>query len=210
MSNIDEIKKLKKLLDDGIITEADFKKQKKKLLGIENDDGKVVEPSKTGKKSLDDYESELIKEAEEELENQDNDNTTDEDKKSKINEDDIYKAEKAKERARLDAEREAKKAKNEETNQTLGKVGNSTMKVIKWILAVLLWLLGIACVCTAFSSGWVYIPLGVIFILQGLMACPKITEYTQNKFSTYTKHKAIIIIITIIIWVIFVCISPSK
>ena len=211
MDKLDEVKKLKKLLDDGIIDEEDFKKKKAQLLGLSKEEIKevkeeVVEEPKTEKKeseskSLDDYEKEL-------LEQSDIEESKEEKSDTKAN-NDYYQKEKLKARAKLDAEEEIRNKRKAETKAAVDKGATKVKNVIKWILAIFLWIFGIASVCTAFDSGWVYIPLGLIMILQGCMACPKITEKAQ-KFETYTMHKTIIVIITVVLWVILACVFPTN
>ena len=54
--------------------------------------------------------------------------------------------------------------------------------------------------------------MGIIMIFQGCLACPKITDYTQNnpKFEAYNMHKTMIVIITVIVWVVLAATFPSK
>ena len=68
MDKLEEVKKLKKLLDDGIIDEDDFKRKKEEILGLSKETPKKeeikeetkveIKASKTKSKSLDDYEKE--------------------------------------------------------------------------------------------------------------------------------------------------------
>lgn len=211
MDKLEEVKKLKQLLDDGIIDEEDFKKKKAQILGISSNKTEVAEENleeieevkstKTKSKSLDDYEKELL--AQSEKEEQSNEKSV-----TKAN-DDYYQQEKLKARAKLDAEEEIRNKRKAETKAAVDKGVDKTKKIFKWILAVALWIFGIASVCTAFESGLVYIPMGLIMILQGCMACPKITEKTQ-RFEAYTMHKTIIVIITIVVWVVLACAFPSN
>ena len=208
MDKLEEVKKLKKLLDDGIIDEDDFKRKKAEILGTAKETKVEVveekEDNKTTKaksKSLDDYEKELLAQSEKE-------EASNEKSSTKAN-DDFYQQEKLKARAKLDAEEEIRNKRKAETKAAVDKGVNSTKQVFKWILAVALWIFGIASVCTAFESGWVYIPMGLIMILQGCMACPKITEKTQ-KFEAYTMHKTIIVIITVVVWVVLACAFPTN
>lgn len=123
--------------------------------------------------------------------------------------DDFYQQEKLKARAKLDAEEEIRNKRKAETRAAVDKGVNKTKRIFKWILAVFLWLFGIASVFTAFESGWVYIPMGLIMILQGCMACPKITDKTQ-KYEAYTMHKTLIVIITVVVWVVLAVAFPTN
>ena len=70
MDKLEEVKKLKQLLDDGIIDEEDFAKKKAEILGILKQEAKkeeiIEEESKkeTKSKSLEDYEKELMAQSE--------------------------------------------------------------------------------------------------------------------------------------------------
>ena len=72
MDKLEEVKKLRQLLDEGIIDEDDFKKKKAQILGLAGNNTKeeikeeTEDPkaNKTKSKSLDDYEKELVESAE--------------------------------------------------------------------------------------------------------------------------------------------------
>ena len=74
----------------------------------------------------------------------------------------------------------------------------------------MLWLMGILLISMV-DSGIINLLTGIIFLFLGSMACPKITDYTQKnlKFVTYTKHKTIIAIFTVILWIVLVSIFPT-
>ncbi len=52
-----------------------------------------------------------------------------------------------------------------------------------------------------------YLITTILFLIYGLMICPKITNYTKQ-FKTYTKYKVLIVILLIIINLIFISILP--
>ena len=205
MDKLEEVKRIKQLLDDGIIDEDDFAKKKAEILGISEQETKeeIIDEEEGKNKSLDDYEKELIAQSVTEKESTEKSQTK--------AADDYYQKEKLKVKAKLDAEEEIRAKRRSETKAAVDKGVNVTKKGLKWILAVALWIVGVASICTVFSSGWVYMPLGIIMVIQGCMACPKITEYTQNndKFQTYTMHKTMIVIITIVVWVALATAFPS-
>ena len=65
MDKLEEVKKLKQLLDDGIIDENDFAQKKAEILGIVKEETTEEEQKKeTKSKSLDDYEKELMAQSE--------------------------------------------------------------------------------------------------------------------------------------------------
>lgn len=209
MDKLDEVKKLKNLLDEGIIDEDDFKRKKAEILGLSKKEDINVSPkieekkeTKTKSKSLDEYEKELIEQSDIEDEV--------EEKSSSKNVDDFYQKEKAKARAKLDAEEEIRNKRKAETREAVNKGANKVKRIFKWILAVFCWMMGIASVCMV-GDWFMNLPEGILFLLLGCMACPKITDYTQNnsKFDAYTKHKTIIVWIIVILWIALVCIFPA-
>ena len=207
MDKLEEVKKLKKLLDEGIIDEEDFAKKKSELLGISKEITSVEKEetkkeTKPKSKSLDDYEKELMEQSENVEENIEKSNSN--------NADDYYQKEKAKIRAKLDAEEEIRKNRKAEQKVVVDKSINKTKRIFKWILAAICWMGGIACVCMV-SDWFMNLPEGIIFLILGCMACPKITDYTVNnqKLTAYTKHKTAIVWILIILWIALVCIFPA-
>lgn len=206
MDKLEEIKKLKQLLDEGVIDEIDFKNKKAQILGLYKENQraeKVVEEetkNTTKSKSLEEYERELMKQTEIE-DNRNKSNT-------KSN-DDFYQREKLKAKARLDAEEEIRNKRRAEQRKVVDKGVNKTKRILKWVLAVILWLFTISSFCIAKDSGLVYIPTGILFLVLGCMACPKITDKTQ-KYEAYTMHKIAIVWIILIIMLALVIIFPTN
>lgn len=192
---IDEIKELKQLLDDGIITREDFDKQKKKILGMPTketefiDNSIKVELKKEESKSLDDYEKELIAETERQ-----------EEKEANREKDDYYGKEKLKEKAKLDAKEEAKKEKQDQIKQNINKGATKSVRIFKWILTIFCWLMTFGSILALSQNIILYFLWAIIFALLGAMACPKITDHTQD-FSTYTKYKKWIVTVLLILFV---------
>ena len=202
MDKLNEIKKLKKLLDDGIINEEDFKNKKAQLLGLSKEKTNIQEDQKS--KSLDDYEKGLLEQIEEEKLNVDDSNSN-----NNNNNDDYYQKEKLKFKAKLDAEEEIRIKRKAETKAAIDRGTQKTKRILKWILAVFLWLAGIGSFATCSDGGLVYIPLGIIFLLQGCMACPAISDKTQ-KYNSYTAHKTFIVWITVILSIVLISVFPPK
>ena len=210
MDNLEEVKKLKKLLDEGVIDEEDFSRKKSELLGIskkknyeviEDEKVKIKKETKTKNKSLDDYKKELLEESHKVEKNIEKSNSNDID--------DYYQKEKAKIRAKLDAEEEVRKNKKAEQKVVVGKGISKAKRISKWILAIICWVCGFASVCLT-GEWFMYLPEGIIFLVLGCMACPIITDYTINnqKLILYTKTKIIVVWILIILWLILVCVFP--
>ena len=186
MDKLEEIKKLKQLLDEEIIDENDFQRKKTQILGLSEKETDRVE-TKNENRTLDDYEKELL----EQLKIQSEESETN----------DYYQQEKIKARAQLDGQ--------EEIRQKRTKGISKTKRSLKWSLAEFLWIFGIGAICIAKESGIAYIPLGILTIILGCMACPKITDKTQ-KYQAYTMHKTIIIWIIVIIWCVLCMVSGNE
>ena len=196
MDKIVEVKRLKKLLDDGIITEEDFVNQKRKIFELEEFNN-IVEDDiaiENKQKSIDDYEAELIKECE---------------TKEKDSMEEYYKKEKLKEKAKLDAKEEIRKQREEGRNKQIREGINMCKNIFKWILTIFLMLMGIGSFISIAEVGIIYLASGILFILLSLMTCPLITENTK-KFEKYTKYKKTIVFIVIIIIFVLMCIAGIK
>lgn len=81
--------------------------------------------------------------------------------------------------------------------------------IIKWVLTILLLFIGLSFIAQKNINEKIS---GIILILLGCMACPKITEYIQsnNKFSIYNKYKKLLTWILVIIFFVLIGISGSN
>ena len=204
MNKIEEIKELKALLDEGVITEEEFSEQKKRLLEIENvtveQQDTTPSPSES-KMSLDDYEKKLIQEIEESK-------TAEEINKEEINKgenNNSYDKELLKKRAKLEADEAKRKkrglrknAKAEKTDSNKVEIYDVGLTVLKWILTVFMFLLAVIQFSMITDYGKNYAVYGAFFVLFALMACPPITRFT-SLFRTYTKFKKYIVIFLVIL-----------
>lgn len=186
MDKVEKVKKLKQLLDEGIITQEDFSIQKQKIFGLS--DNTKAEPT-----SLEDYEKELIQQA-----NDNNNKEVNEQNNYNIS---FYERERLREKAKLDAREEIREEKQQKFKGKIHKATNNTKRIFKWILAVFCVIMGLGSFGASTEYGTIYIPIGIIFLLLGLMACPKVTDYTV-RFEKYTKFKKTIVIILIVIFAI--------
>lgn len=197
MDKLEEIKKIKQLLDEGIIDEDDFQTKKAQILGIEpkmqngKENIEKVKEKEIKSNSLDDYEKKLMEQSE----------IVEEEKSDTKKKYDYYQQEKLKVKAKLDAEEEMRSKRRAEQKAVVDKGVNKIKRILKWILTIFLLIFGIASICTATESGIVYVPLGILMLVLGFMACPKITDKTK-KYEAYTMHKTIIVWIIVIIWIV--------
>lgn len=204
MNKIEEIKELKALLDEGVITEEEFSEQKKRLLEIENvtvEQQDTTPPPSESKMSLDDYEKKLIQEIEESK-------TAEEINKEEINKgenNNSYDKELLKKRAKLEADEAKRKKRGLRKNTKAEKTDNNKVEiydvgltVLKWILTVFMFLLAVIQFSMISDYGKNYAVYGAFFVLFALMACPPITRFT-SLFRTYTKFKKYIVIFLVIL-----------
>lgn len=205
MDKLEEIKKIKQLLDEGIIDENDFKTKKAQILGIESktqnekENVEIVKEKEAKSKSLDDYEKKLTEQLEK----------VKEEKLETKMKDDYYQQEKLKVKAKLDVEEEMRSKRRAEQKSVVNKGINKTKRILKWILTVFLLIFGIASIFTVTESRIVYIPLGILTLALGGMTCPKITDKTQ-KYEAYTMHKTTIVWIIVIVWIVLCMIGGAN
>lgn len=210
MDTINEIKKLKELLDEGIITKEDFEKQKQKVLGIVKNEETIKQEEieeQTKSKSINDYEKELIQQLEQQQSRENEKEFEQKENEEKIRREnqELYEKERLKEKAKLDAKAEKTKERNTKIKQNVDKSVGKGIRIFKWIVAIALWILGIGGIGASFSNGFVYIFIGIELFLLGIMACPKITDYTE-KFEAYTKFKWAIVVILVVAFTICACV----
>ena len=202
MDNIEEIRELKKLLDDGVITEEDFAREKSKILGIsieEKIEDEEQEDRTIHKINVDEYINE--KETNNVTNNEENIH------KKESNED-FYEKERLREKARLDAREELLKQRKEELNKNITGFSNKMISFIKGVLAVVFIIFGIALI-SGTTKEILNLPIGIIFIILGLMSSPKITNKTKE-YKMYTKYKKIIVWMFIILLFILINIAGSR
>jgi len=202
MDKIEEIRELKKLLDDGVITEEDFAREKSKILGIsieEKIEDEEQEDRTIHKINVDEYINE--KETNNVTNNEENIH------KKESNED-FYEKERLREKARLDAREELLKQRKEELNKNITGFSNKMISFIKGVLAVVLIIFGIALI-SGTTKEILNLPIGIIFIILGLMSSPKITNKTKE-YEMYTKYKKIIVWMFIILLFILISITGRR
>lgn len=202
MDKIEEIRELKKLLDDGVITEEDFAREKSKILGIsieEKIEDEEQEDRTIHKINVDEYINE--KETNNVTNNEENIH------KKESNED-FYEKERLREKARLDAREELLKQRKEELNKNITGFSNKMISFIKGVLAVVLIIFGIASI-SGTTKEILNLPIGIIFIILGLMSSPKITNKIKE-YEMYTKYKKIIVWMFIILLFILISITGSR
>lgn len=248
MEKIDELKELKNLLDEDIITDEEFRLQKSKLLGIDNsyqidhseENAVSIDGERSVEQILQDYEKKLITEDKvnrdtDELQsneltaiNEENpersanfdegDSKTEENIVSRMVQDhdqnasfsnkeisnqtlsnsDFFDKEKIKHLAKLKAEEEIKDQKRAKNFSALNKGMSKCARVLKWILAVLLWVFGVLSLIVEKSVAIKFASL--ILIIEGCLACPKITELIRLKEPVFTKYKTIFVILGVVLF----------
>ncbi len=172
MDKIEKLKKLKNLLNDGAITQEEFSIEKSKILGIKN-------------------KTPMIK----------NKSTAELEQAKK----DFFDKEKLKAKAKLEAEMEIKeieKAKNAKKMKKIINMGTSKGKtVFFWFLTIFCFLVSLGSFVTLKTNIIIYLFNGIIFLILGIMACPKISEKTK-RCKLYTKLKKYIIILLLILFIV--------
>lgn len=227
MGNIEELEKYKKLLDDGVLSEQEFRTLKQKLLGLKTDEEKEFERQQEREKAL--AEIELMK-AEQEAENAEEDQAVKEQKAKEEAEgldreaqeietgcaeesvqagqrrenkyQQTYEIEKAKEQARLEAIREAElklqQEKRGKIQSTAKGAASLGIKISLWFITVFFALMVISC----FSIH--YFLTGIVSLLIGIMACPIISAKCKeiSQLQPVLKYKKIVVIVLVILWMV--------
>lgn len=223
MDQFKELEKYKALLDEGAISEDEFRKLKQKTLGLKTDEEKEAERVQARAEALAEVEKLRQAEREKQIENErkkleqeriENENRLKEEtarlekeRQAQINS--AYDEEKAKERARLDALQEQKAQQRADQIESLAKATKTTtniiLQILFWILTCFCGLITIACFFGAFKGLAATIGSGISMLLLTLMACPIISKKTKSisQLQIYHKFKVVIVIALIIIFFIF-------
>lgn len=90
------------------------------------------------------------------------------------------------------------------------------ISIISKIINVIKWIFMIIFLFFSFAAFLLYLEellfidliISIMFLMYGLMICPKITNYTK-KFKIYTKYKVLIVILFTIVNIIFIGILPD-
>ena len=111
---------------------------------------------------------------------------------------DIYSAEKAKERAKMEVYAEFKEKERKKQKEAIKGAANSVKKLLLWAVTVFLLLMTVASIAAIPQP--VYIFSTIIFFMLAVAACPFITEkIRQNeKYKVYCEHKKLIVVLLII------------
>lgn len=204
MNEVEQLEKYKSLLDDGVITEAEFQKIKQKVLGLKMDEEEIETEFQQEKVE------EVLEKAEPEVADEFEASFYVSPIEAREDYQIVYSTEKAKERARLEVLEEFRQKERQEQQEKITKVAKATTSVVKnvilWVIT-LFWLLTLLGCILAFPNP-LYIVVGIISLLFAAMACPVITERTRNieKLSTYYTYKKLIVIALVIVFVVIVMI----
>ena len=224
MDQIKELEKYKALLDEGAISEDEFRKLKQKLLGLKTDEEKEVEKQQERAEALAEIEKmraeENAKKEEAERaerEKQQQEQLEEERRKQELkakeeqeNYQKTFEAEKAKEQARLEAlhEQEQKKKQEQlEKAQKTAKVATSVAgKVVLWIVTVFCALVGIFSFIPSESTNRSFdVVSAIFFLIYAALACPPLSaKLKENEMLAQNwKYKKFIVIGLVILWFVF-------
>lgn len=221
MDQIKELEKYKTLLDEGAISEDEFRKLKQKLLGLKTDEEKEAEKQQERAQALAEIEKMRAEEAakKEESERIEKQRLLQVEIEEKRREQELlarkdqevyqktFSVEKAKEQARLEAQREQEEKKRKEQMEKVqksAKVATSVVaKVILWFVTVFCMFISIVLFYPSESVNNIYnIVSGFFFFVFAMMACPPISKKLREyeKLSIYCKYKKIIVIGLVVLW----------
>ncbi len=227
MGNIEELEKYKKLLDDGALSEDEFRILKQKLLGLKTDEEKELERQQERERALAEIAQMKAEQAaiqtEEEMAVQEQNTEEQADglnhealereagcaeesvqagqkRESKYQQ--TYEIEKAKEQARLEAIREAELKLQQEKR---GKIQSTAKGAASLGIKILLWFITAFFALMVFGCFSVhYFLAGIVSLLIGTMACPIISAKCKeiSKLQPVLKYKKIIVIVLVILWLV--------
>lgn len=209
MDKIEELEKYKKLLDDGAITEDEFRLMKQKILGLKTDEEKAAEKQAEREQALAEIEKmrEEKRRAQEEVQAREAARQAEQARINQMQLQQAYNEEKAKEAARLDAARAQEMKIRQERNQKMQGTAKTAASVLKtvllWIVAVFLILYAVG----AFSIGGIkYVLSGIDSLLLAVLCCPLITKKVKSipKVAQYYGIKKIITIVLVILFFVII------
>lgn len=227
MGNIEELEKYKKLLDDGALSEDEFRMLKQKLLGLKTDEEKELERQQERERALAEIEQMKAEQAaiqteeEQAVQEQNTEEQADglnheaQEREAGCAEESVqagqkreskyqqtYEIEKAKEQARLEAIREAElklqQEKRGKIQSTAKGAASLGIKILLWFITVFFALMVISC----FSIH--YFLTGIVSLLIGIMACPIISAKCKeiSQLQPVLKYKKIVVIVLVILWMV--------
>ena len=217
MDKIEELEKYKKLLDDGAITEDEFRLMKQKILGLKTDDEKAAEKQAEREQALAEIEKmrEEKRRAQEEaqareLAEKQRQEAARQAEQNRINQMQLqqtYNEEKAKEAARLDAARAQEMKIRQERNQKMQGTAKTAASVLKTVLLWIVTVFLILYTLGAFGTGGIkYVLNGIDSLLLAVLCCPLITKKVKSipKVEQYYGIKKIITIILAILFFVII------
>ena len=217
MDKIEELEKYKKLLDDGAITEDEFRLMKQKILGLKTDDEKAAEKQAEREQALAEIEKmrEEKRRAQEEaqareLAEKQRQEAARQAEQNRINQMQLqqtYNEEKAKEAARLDAARAQEMKIRQERNQKMQGTAKTAASVLKTVLLWIVTVFLILYTLGAFGTGGIkYVLSGIDSLLLAVLCCPLITKKVKYipKVEQYYGIKKIITIVLVILFFVII------
>lgn len=232
MDKIEELEKYKKLLDDGAITEDEFRLMKQKILGLKTDDEKAAEKQAEREQALAEIEKmrEEKRRAQEEVqareaaerqrqaaeqnriiqEERNRQEAARQAEQARINQMQLqqaYNEEKAKEAARLDAARAQEMKIRQERNQKMQGTAKTAASVLKTVLLWIVTVFLILYTLGAFGTGGIkYVLSGIDSLLLAVLCCPLITKKVKSipKVEQYYGIKKIITIVLVILFFVII------
>lgn len=186
MSQFEQLERYKKLLDDNIITEEEFRKIKQKILGLKEGENEAEQKEEAAepveRKAVEDQQNLSVAEMYKVYQN-------------------IYDEEKAKERARMEIRAEFEQKERYAEQQQYIKTAKTTMD---FVVEIILWPISLLFLLMAFgglrSLKWPDICVGVLSLFLAIMACPLITKKTRHmeELKGYYKYKKVIVVLVVI------------
>ena len=210
-----ELEKYKKFLDEGVISEDEFRRVKQKILGLKTDEEKELEQQRED--TLEEIRRSRLKEdgkeppsGEEELLTREQDNL---ERLRQLQYEKTFSEEKAREKARLEAMEESQNRQRAKQREAVrgftGTIGSAIRTIILWAVTIFCLLECIGCMIgLAKGSAAFNIVTGIFMFIFAILACPFITKKTKDipKLQIYYSYKSILVFVLIVLFFVLIVI----
>ncbi len=210
MDAIKELEKYKSLLDEGALTEEEFRQIKQKLLGLTTDAEKYAQSQGQQQKDLEEMGAvqavEQWRQEQEEAERWKQEQVRQQEEVASRQQH-MFDEEKIRERAQLEAAKEMEIAKKMEHAERIKQTARTTTSVVRKIF---LWAITVCFAFLAWGSlllleeGAVYAIYCVLDLLVAIMACPLITAKIKEipALGMYYRFKKWIVVVLVVLMVV--------
>ena len=210
-----ELEKYKKFLDEGVISENEFRRVKQKILGLKTDEEKELEQQRED--ALEEIRRSRLKEDDKEPPSEEEELLTREqdylERLRQLQYEKTFSEEKAREKARLEAMEESQSRQRAKQREAVrgftGTIGSAIRTIFLWAVTVFCLLECIGCMIgLAEGSAAFNFVTGIFMFIFAILACPLITKKTKDipKLQAYYSYKSILVFALIVLFFVLIVI----